>query len=45
VQAHLLERAGDPAAAIPCYRAAAAAAPSLPERTWLLARAARLDGR
>jgi len=42
VRAHLLERAGDAPAAIASYRAAAARTASLPERDYLLARAARL---
>lgn len=42
VRAHLLERAGDPAAAIERYRAAAARTQSLPERDYLIAKAARL---
>lgn len=42
VRAHLLERAGDHAAAIAGYQRAAAATASLPERTYLLTRAARL---
>jgi RNA polymerase sigma factor (sigma-70 family) len=45
VRAHLLERAGDRAAAIAHYRAAASKTASLPERDYLLAQAARLaDG-
>jgi predicted RNA polymerase sigma factor len=43
VRAHLLERAGDPQAAIPLYRAAAARTTSTPERNYLLMRAARLS--
>jgi predicted RNA polymerase sigma factor len=43
VRAHLLERAGDGEAAIPLYRAAAAATTSTPERNYLLMRAARLS--
>jgi RNA polymerase sigma factor (sigma-70 family) len=42
VRAHLLERAGETNAAIEAYRAAAAAAASLPERRYLTMRAARL---
>ncbi|MFI6078522.1 RNA polymerase sigma factor [Actinoplanes sp. NPDC051343] len=42
VRAHLLERAGETAAAIEAYRAAAAATTSLPERRYLTMRAARL---
>lgn len=44
VRAHLLERAGDHAAAIEKYRAAASKTASLPERNYLLAQAARLAG-
>jgi RNA polymerase sigma factor (sigma-70 family) len=43
VRAHLLERAGQPLAAIPLYRAAAAKTTSTPERNYLLMRAARLS--
>jgi RNA polymerase sigma factor (sigma-70 family) len=42
VRAHLYERAGDPAAAIPHYRLAAGRTGSLPERNYLLLKAARL---
>jgi predicted RNA polymerase sigma factor len=42
VRAHLLERAGDVQGAIPLYRAAAARTISIPERNYLLMRAARL---
>jgi predicted RNA polymerase sigma factor len=42
VRAHLLEQAGETAAAIEAYRAAAAATTSLPERRYLTMRAARL---
>lgn len=42
VRAHLLERAGDRAAAIQTYRTAAGKTASLPERDYLLAQAARL---
>ncbi len=42
VRAHLLERAGDPEAAARHYRAAAAKTFNLPERHYLLMRAARL---
>jgi RNA polymerase sigma factor (sigma-70 family) len=42
VRAHLLERAGETAAAIEAYRAAAAATTSLPERRYLTMRAAGL---
>jgi predicted RNA polymerase sigma factor len=43
VRAHLLEMAGDHAAAIAEYRTAANLTTSLPEQRYLLARAARLD--
>jgi predicted RNA polymerase sigma factor len=43
VRAHLLERAGDPQAAIAVYRAAASRTTSTPERNYLLMRAARLS--
>ena len=43
VRGHLHERAGDRAAAIRHYRAAAARTTSGPERDYLLMRAARLD--
>jgi predicted RNA polymerase sigma factor len=42
VRAHLLEMAGDHAAARSCYRTAARRTTSLPERRYLQARAARL---
>jgi predicted RNA polymerase sigma factor len=42
VRAHLLEMAGDSAAAVRHYRAAAAKTGSLPERNYLLMQAARL---
>lgn len=42
VRAHLHERAGHDAAALECYRAAAAGTASTPERNYLLMRAARL---
>jgi RNA polymerase sigma factor (sigma-70 family) len=42
VRAHLLERAGETAAAVEAYRAAAADTTSLPERRYLTMRAARL---
>jgi RNA polymerase sigma factor (sigma-70 family) len=42
VRAHLLERAGDLAAAVEHYRAAADRTTSIPERDYLLTRAARL---
>ena len=47
VRAHLHERAGDPARALAHYRAAAEGTTSIPERNYLLTRAARLtaDGR
>ncbi len=43
VRAHLHERAGDYAAAIRCYLAAAGGTTSLPERHYLLRKAARLQ--
>jgi predicted RNA polymerase sigma factor len=43
VRAHLVERAGDRAAAAALYRAAATRTGSVPERQYLLVRAARLD--
>jgi RNA polymerase sigma factor (sigma-70 family) len=45
VRAHLLERAGDHAAALTHYRAAASRTTSVPERNYLIDRAARLAGR
>jgi predicted RNA polymerase sigma factor len=45
VRAHLLEMAGDEAAAVAAYRAAAARTASLPEQRYLAGRAARLAGR
>jgi predicted RNA polymerase sigma factor len=45
VRAHLHERAGDHAAALAHYRAAASRTTSLPERDYLIGRAARLTGR
>ncbi|HEX5830047.1 MAG TPA: sigma-70 family RNA polymerase sigma factor [Gemmatimonadaceae bacterium] len=42
VRAHLLERAGDPERAIAHYRAAAERTTSIPERNYLVTRAARL---
>ncbi len=42
VRAHLLERQGDLPAAAACYRAAAERTANLPERNYLLMRAARL---
>jgi len=44
VRGHLLEMAGDPAAALRCYQAAARRATSLPQQRYLQARAARLSG-
>jgi predicted RNA polymerase sigma factor len=44
VRAHLLEKAGHPDRAIAHYRAAAERTTSLPERDYLMARAARLAG-
>jgi len=44
VRAHLLERAGDPGAAVTHYRRAAERTASMPERNYLLMRAARLMG-
>ena len=44
VRGHLLERAGDAAAAIPHFRAAAARTTSIPERNYLTMKAARLAG-
>ena len=44
VRAHLLEMAGDREGAIAGYRLAAQRTASIPERTYLLTRAARLDG-
>ena len=44
VRAHLLERAGERERAIACYRAAAERTASVPERDYLLLRAARLQG-
>ena len=43
VRAHLLERAGEPEAAAAAYRTAAERTLSLPERRYLLERAARVD--
>lgn len=43
VRAHLLEKLGDREAAIAQYRAAARLAASIPERNYLLTKAARLD--
>ena len=43
VRAHLLERAGQPAAAIDLYRAAAARTTSVAERNYLMMKAARLS--
>jgi predicted RNA polymerase sigma factor len=44
VRAHLLERAGEPEAAIAAYREAARLTSSLPERRYLDAQATRLSG-
>jgi predicted RNA polymerase sigma factor len=44
VRAHLLERAGEPEAALEHYRAAARRATNLPEQRYLTAQAARLRG-
>ena len=44
VRGHLLERAGDRAGAIACFRRAAARTTSVPERTYLALKAARLSG-
>ena len=44
VRAHLLERAGEPGAAMAAYREAARLTSSLPERRYLDAQAARLSG-
>ena len=44
VRAHLLEMAGDREGAVKHYRAAASKTGSLPERNYLLTRAARLSG-
>ena len=43
VRAHLLERVGDPRAAITYFRRAADKTPSVAEREYLIAQAARLD--
>ncbi|MEO7734407.1 MAG: DUF6596 domain-containing protein [Kofleriaceae bacterium] len=45
VRAHLHERAGDHEAALSHYRAAARRTTSMPERNYLIGRAARLPGR
>jgi RNA polymerase sigma factor (sigma-70 family) len=45
VRAHLLERAGDHEAALARYRAAASRTTSIPERNYLISRAARLRAR
>jgi predicted RNA polymerase sigma factor len=45
VRAHLVERAGDYVAAIALYRAAAGKTTSVPERNYLMMRAARLSAR
>jgi predicted RNA polymerase sigma factor len=44
VRGHLLERAGDREAAQRHYRRAAERTTSVPERDYLLVKAARLDG-
>ena len=43
VRGHLLERAGDRAGAVDCYRIAAGRTTSIPERNYLLMKAARLN--
>jgi predicted RNA polymerase sigma factor len=43
VRAHLLERAGNPQEAVSLYRAAAEKTTSIPERNYLMMRAARLS--
>jgi predicted RNA polymerase sigma factor len=43
VRAHLLELAGDRRGALEQYRAAASRTTSIPERNYLIARAARLE--
>ncbi|HEY0782476.1 MAG TPA: RNA polymerase sigma factor, partial [Thermoanaerobaculia bacterium] len=43
VRGHLHERAGDQGAAVACYRSAAERTASLPERDYLLAKAAKLQ--
>jgi predicted RNA polymerase sigma factor len=43
VRGHLYERAGDPEAALRHYRAAASRTTSVPERNYLIARAARVS--
>jgi predicted RNA polymerase sigma factor len=45
VRAHLLEMAGDQAGAIAHYRAAAERTMSIPERNYLITKAARLSSR
>jgi len=45
VRAHLLERAGDREKAIVYYRRAAERTASIPERDYLMTKAARLDSR
>jgi predicted RNA polymerase sigma factor len=45
VRAHLFEMAGDRAAAVAHYRAAAGKTTSIPERNYLIAKAARVDPR
>jgi hypothetical protein len=43
VRGHLYERAGDPVAALAHYRAAASRTTSIPERNYLIGRAARVS--
>ena len=43
VRGHLLEKSGDIARAISCFRAAADGTASIPERNYLIAKAARLS--
>jgi predicted RNA polymerase sigma factor len=45
VRGHLQEKANDPAAAVASYHAAAALTSSIPERNYLLMKAARLRER
>ncbi len=45
VRAHLLEKAGEPGAAIECYRIAATRTTSIPEQNYLITQAARLSER
>jgi len=44
VRAHLLERSGEVAAALPYYEAAAEKTASIPERDYLLLKIGRLRG-